>query len=119
MRRLCGWHSPFENGAGDRSRTYDLRITNALLYQLSYTGMAAHGSVFEGLVHSILTWLAVRVGEYGGEGSTGQAREYRTDTQLPNRIFACVQPISDGRKITTFLYGVAETVSTECVSDRN
>ncbi len=25
-------------GAGDRSRTYDLRITNALLYQLSYTG---------------------------------------------------------------------------------
>ena len=26
------------NGAGDRSRTYDLRITNALLYQLSYTG---------------------------------------------------------------------------------
>lgn len=26
------------NGAGDRSRTCDLRITNALLYQLSYTG---------------------------------------------------------------------------------
>ena len=28
-------------GAGNRSRTYDLRITNALLYQLSYTGVAA------------------------------------------------------------------------------
>ena len=28
-------HKP---GAGDRIRTYDLRITNALLYQLSYTG---------------------------------------------------------------------------------
>ena len=28
-----------EDGAGDRSRTYDLRITNALLYQLSYTGV--------------------------------------------------------------------------------
>ena len=28
-------------GAGDRSRTYDLRITNALLYQLSYTGMGS------------------------------------------------------------------------------
>ncbi len=27
------------HGAGDRSRTYDLRITNALLYQLSYTGI--------------------------------------------------------------------------------
>ena len=26
-------------GAGDRSRTYDLLITNELLYQLSYTGM--------------------------------------------------------------------------------
>ena len=25
-------------GAGNRSRTCDLRITNALLYQLSYTG---------------------------------------------------------------------------------
>ena len=28
-----------ESGAGDRSRTYDLLITNELLYQLSYTGM--------------------------------------------------------------------------------
>ena len=27
-----------EFGAGNRSRTYDLRITNALLYQLSYAG---------------------------------------------------------------------------------
>ena len=26
-------------GAGERSRTLDLRITNALLYQLSYTGL--------------------------------------------------------------------------------
>ena len=26
------------NGAGDRSRTDDLLITNQLLYQLSYTG---------------------------------------------------------------------------------
>jgi hypothetical protein len=30
---------PFSlSGAGNRSRTYDLRITNALLYQLSYAG---------------------------------------------------------------------------------
>ena len=28
-------------GAGNRSRTCDLRITNALLYQLSYTGNGA------------------------------------------------------------------------------
>jgi hypothetical protein len=29
------------NGAGDRTRTYDPRITNALLYQLSYSGSMA------------------------------------------------------------------------------
>src|SRR5690606_39888494 len=29
-------------GAGNRNRTYDLRITNAPLYQLSYSGVAAH-----------------------------------------------------------------------------
>jgi hypothetical protein len=29
------------NGAGNRNRTYDLRITNAPLYQLSYSGGAA------------------------------------------------------------------------------
>ena len=34
---VCGVH-PWEDGAGDRSRTYDLLITNELLYQLSYTG---------------------------------------------------------------------------------
>lgn len=28
-----------EYGADNRSRTYDLRITNALLYQLSYIGI--------------------------------------------------------------------------------
>ncbi len=27
----------------NRSRTYDLRITNALLYQLSYIGFLRHG----------------------------------------------------------------------------
>ena len=30
------------DGAGNRNRTYDLRITNAPLYQLSYSGKAAH-----------------------------------------------------------------------------
>ena len=30
------------NGAGSRNRTNDLRITNALLYQLSYTGQVAN-----------------------------------------------------------------------------
>ena len=31
-------------GAGKRSRTPDLRITNALLYQLSYAGFARRGA---------------------------------------------------------------------------
>ena len=36
MARGCG---PFRiSGAGEESRTPDLRITNALLYQLSYAG---------------------------------------------------------------------------------
>ena len=35
----CLRYTPSESGAGDRSRTYDLLITNELLYQLSYTGM--------------------------------------------------------------------------------
>lgn len=38
-------------GAGDRSRTYDLRITNALLYQLSYTGLTAD--------RNLLAWAAI------------------------------------------------------------
>ena len=29
-------------GAGDRNRTYDPIITNDVLYQLSYSGVAAH-----------------------------------------------------------------------------
>ena len=32
------WRALGETGAGEKSRTPDLRITNALLYQLSYTG---------------------------------------------------------------------------------
>jgi hypothetical protein len=36
----CGSGQVLElHGAGEKSRTPDLRITNALLYQLSYTGM--------------------------------------------------------------------------------
>ena len=31
--------TPVSFGAGEKSRTPDLRITNALLYQLSYTGI--------------------------------------------------------------------------------
>ena len=36
------------NGAAGRSRTGDLRITNALLYQLSYSGVGAHYTVAAG-----------------------------------------------------------------------
>ncbi len=37
-RRAAG---RLNGGAGDRNRTGDLRITNALLYRLSYTGWKA------------------------------------------------------------------------------
>ena len=37
-KNLAGRHKNM-NGAGEESRTPDLRITNALLYQLSYTGV--------------------------------------------------------------------------------
>jgi hypothetical protein len=33
--------NPHDSGAGERSRTLDLLITNELLYQLSYTGVSA------------------------------------------------------------------------------
>lgn len=33
------------NGAGDKTRTYDLMITNQLLYQLSYTGLRWNAEV--------------------------------------------------------------------------
>jgi hypothetical protein len=35
------WRALMDIGAGEKSRTPDLRITNALLYQLSYTGAEA------------------------------------------------------------------------------
>ena len=35
----CAQYTPDFAGAGKRSRTPDLRITNALLYQLSYSGL--------------------------------------------------------------------------------
>ena len=34
------WAAHVMSGAGEKSRTPDLRITNALLYQLSYAGVA-------------------------------------------------------------------------------
>lgn len=37
MQRLSSEY-PLMNGAGERNRTADLRVTSALLYQLSYTG---------------------------------------------------------------------------------
>ena len=41
----------FFDGADNRSRTYDLRITNALLYQLSYIG--PEEDAFTGVNHGV------------------------------------------------------------------
>ena len=52
-------------GAGNRSRTYDLRITNALLYQLSYSGI-----LLQALPTAILTEpeMAANLGFFKGCG---------------------------------------------------
>ena len=49
----CGLGQVFDlAGAGEKSRTPDLRITNALLYQLSYAGLGQNTNYSEGS-----TWL--------------------------------------------------------------
>ncbi len=53
------------SGADNRSRTYDLRITNALLYQLSYIGLS-------GRVTSVTT--------------VGKVKKKRPPRQLPSRL---------------------------------
>src|SRR5690606_2085401 len=40
-------------GAGNRIRTYDLRITNAPLYQLSYSGVAANSTAWPRSIHQL------------------------------------------------------------------
>ena len=45
-----GPHFPRENGAGSRTRTDDLLITNQLLYQLSYTGLCKIASQRDGSI---------------------------------------------------------------------
>jgi hypothetical protein len=40
------WHRPGTVGAADRIRTYDTRITNAVLYRLSYCGFRGRVAIF-------------------------------------------------------------------------
>jgi hypothetical protein len=40
------WHRPGTGGAADRIRTYDPRITNAVLYRLSYCGFRCRVAMF-------------------------------------------------------------------------
>jgi hypothetical protein len=67
-------------GAGEKSRTPDLRITNALLYQLSYAGVAADvAAAREG---RILAEAASNQPEGGGMLATrcpGRAADERLD----------------------------------------
>ena len=41
MKRALALQEPTNSGAGEGNRTPDPRITNALLYQLSYPGTGA------------------------------------------------------------------------------
>src|SRR5580692_1246707 len=48
-QRWPPWHRPgtHDVGAADRIRTYDPRITNAVLYRLSYCGISSTWRLFE------------------------------------------------------------------------
>ncbi len=57
-KRLLIWFNErlktIDDGAGERIRTSDLRITNALLYRLSYAGVSkSYGSSLSARVWSI------------------------------------------------------------------
>lgn len=72
--RPAGLPTPQVSGAGEKSRTPDLRITNALLYQLSYTGLAV--GCHRGDCRSAqLSMLSLhRVGADQRPGASGQNR---------------------------------------------
>ena len=57
--------TPVNFGAGERSRTLDLLITNELLYQLSYTGTRT-GSLHRRKAHSFRRELPSRQQAIGG-----------------------------------------------------
>jgi hypothetical protein len=50
---------PAQTGAGDRSRTCDLLITNQLLYQLSYTGQ--RGGASYGPFSETQAWIVIGI----------------------------------------------------------
>ena len=51
----------FRNGAGNRIRTDDLRITNALLYQLSYPGLTSFPTRDWGDLEKNLNWQFLKL----------------------------------------------------------
>ena len=60
-------------GAAGRNRTGDLRITNALLYQLSYSGNEGRIIVIKAASNK-LNWLAPRAG-LGSERPVEEAEQ--------------------------------------------
>ena len=54
VKRLCKPSDGDSNyGAGNGTRTHDLRITNALLYQLSYTSKEICKNTCKGLTYMV------------------------------------------------------------------
>ena len=64
------------SGAGEKSRTPDLRITNALLYQLSYAGVASALGRSEPriLAEAALALTLTPASSAGGRGSNAYFR---------------------------------------------
>ena len=84
-----GW----KNGAGDRSRTYDLLITNQLLYQLSYasTRERPYSSTNNGKCNATFRALANHPCEFAASGCA-------------NRAFKPVTPLAVGRLYPRFCH---------------
>lgn len=107
-------------GAGKRSRTSDLRITNALLYQLSYTGtqeMRLYRKRFFCAMRRILKnssvlrlWRAVEI----GSRSTPVNQKVRTGDERTSRIHNEL-----GCGLALFTFQSADRSFVRCRKSRN
>ena len=85
-----------EHGAGERIRTADLRITNALLYQLSYTGEGSSlGTEPKRAEHD----MQIRCGQQGSDLSRSERMAAQQPRRWPSASAAgCIQGVGRSRQ---------------------
>ena len=81
------------DGAGEKSRTPDLRITNALLYQLSYAGVPTRDVGKSGILADPQRHSPLSGGAHGGSAVSARHR-------LTPRSLDATKPQSHGHKAT-------------------